>query len=37
VDKDQLPPLHDQTTVTAKLHCGRTRNESALLAPHVTH
>jgi multidrug efflux pump subunit AcrA (membrane-fusion protein) len=24
VEKDQLPPLHDQTTVTAKLHCGRT-------------
>jgi hypothetical protein len=24
VDKEQLPPLHDQTTVTAKLHCGRT-------------
>jgi multidrug efflux pump subunit AcrA (membrane-fusion protein) len=24
VDKDQLPPLHDQTTVTARLHCGRT-------------
>ena len=23
-DKDELPPLHDQTTVTAKLHCGRT-------------
>jgi multidrug efflux pump subunit AcrA (membrane-fusion protein) len=24
VDKAQLPPLHDQTTVTAKLNCGRT-------------
>jgi multidrug efflux pump subunit AcrA (membrane-fusion protein) len=24
VDKQQLPPLHDQTTVTAKLNCGRT-------------
>jgi multidrug efflux pump subunit AcrA (membrane-fusion protein) len=24
IDKDQLPPLHDQTTVTAKLYCGRT-------------
>jgi len=24
VEKDQLPPLHDQTTVTAKLNCGRT-------------
>ncbi len=24
VDKGQLPPLHDQTTVTAKLNCGRT-------------
>jgi multidrug efflux pump subunit AcrA (membrane-fusion protein) len=24
VDKSQLPPLHDQTTVTAKLNCGRT-------------
>jgi multidrug efflux pump subunit AcrA (membrane-fusion protein) len=24
VNKDQLPPLHDQTTVTAKLNCGRT-------------
>jgi hypothetical protein len=24
IDKSQLPPLHDQTTVTAKLHCGRT-------------
>jgi multidrug resistance efflux pump len=24
VNKDELPPLHDQTTVTAKLHCGRT-------------
>jgi hypothetical protein len=24
VDKEQLPPLHDQTTVTAKLNCGRT-------------
>jgi multidrug efflux pump subunit AcrA (membrane-fusion protein) len=24
VDKDQLPPLHDQTTVTARLHCGQT-------------
>ncbi len=24
VDKDELPPLHDQTTVTAKIHCGRT-------------
>jgi multidrug efflux pump subunit AcrA (membrane-fusion protein) len=23
VNKDELPPLHDQTTVTAKLHCGR--------------
>ena len=22
--KQQLPPLHDQTTVTAKLNCGRT-------------
>jgi Biotin-lipoyl like/HlyD family secretion protein len=24
VEKGELPPLHDQTTVTAKLHCGRT-------------
>jgi hypothetical protein len=24
VDKAALPPLHDQTTVTAKLNCGRT-------------
>jgi hypothetical protein len=24
VDKQGLPPLHDQTTVTAKIHCGRT-------------
>jgi hypothetical protein len=24
VNKDELPPLHDQTTLTAKLHCGRT-------------
>lgn len=24
IDKDELPPLHDQTTVTAKLYCGRT-------------
>jgi len=24
VNKGQLPPLHDQTTVTAKLNCGRT-------------
>ena len=24
IDKDQLPPLFDQTTVTAKLDCGRT-------------
>jgi hypothetical protein len=24
IDKDTLPPLHDQTTVTAKLYCGRT-------------
>lgn len=24
VDHSQLPPLHDQTTVTAKLNCGRT-------------
>ena len=24
VNKDELPQLHDQTTVTAKLHCGRT-------------
>jgi hypothetical protein len=23
VDRNELPPLHDQTTVTAKLHCGR--------------
>jgi multidrug efflux pump subunit AcrA (membrane-fusion protein) len=23
IDKDELPPLHDQTTVTAKLYCGR--------------
>jgi multidrug efflux pump subunit AcrA (membrane-fusion protein) len=23
-DRGQLPSLHDQTTVTAKLHCGRT-------------
>jgi multidrug efflux pump subunit AcrA (membrane-fusion protein) len=23
VDKNELPTLHDQTTVTAKLHCGR--------------
>lgn len=23
IDKSQLPPLHDQTTVTAKLDCGR--------------
>jgi hypothetical protein len=23
VDRDELPPLHDQTTVTARLHCGR--------------
>jgi multidrug efflux pump subunit AcrA (membrane-fusion protein) len=23
VRKDELPPLHDQTTVTAKLNCGR--------------
>ena len=24
VEKSELPPLHDQTTVTAKLNCGRT-------------
>jgi hypothetical protein len=24
VNRDELPPLHDQTTVTAKLNCGRT-------------
>lgn len=24
IDKEALPPLHDQTTVTAKLYCGRT-------------
>jgi multidrug efflux pump subunit AcrA (membrane-fusion protein) len=24
VEKEKLPPLHDQTTVTAKLNCGRT-------------
>ncbi len=24
VKKEELPPLHDQTTVTAKLNCGRT-------------
>jgi multidrug efflux pump subunit AcrA (membrane-fusion protein) len=24
IDKDALPPLHDQTSVTAKLYCGRT-------------
>jgi multidrug efflux pump subunit AcrA (membrane-fusion protein) len=24
IDKESLPPLHDQTTVTAKLYCGRT-------------
>jgi multidrug efflux pump subunit AcrA (membrane-fusion protein) len=24
IDKSQLPQLHDQTTVTAKLNCGRT-------------
>ena len=24
VERSELPPLHDQTTVTAKLHCGRT-------------
>ena len=24
IDKDELPPLHDQTTVTARLYCGRT-------------
>ncbi len=24
IDKDELPPLHDQTSVTAKLYCGRT-------------
>jgi hypothetical protein len=24
VNKEELPPLHDQTTVTAKLNCGRT-------------
>jgi hypothetical protein len=24
IDKSKLPPLHDQTTVTAKLYCGRT-------------
>ena len=24
VEKSELPPLHDQTSVTAKLHCGRT-------------
>jgi multidrug efflux pump subunit AcrA (membrane-fusion protein) len=24
IDKDKLPPLFDQTTVTAKLNCGRT-------------
>jgi multidrug efflux pump subunit AcrA (membrane-fusion protein) len=24
VEKDELPPLHDQTTVTAKIQCGRT-------------
>jgi hypothetical protein len=24
VDKNTLPQLHDQTTVTAKLNCGRT-------------
>jgi multidrug efflux pump subunit AcrA (membrane-fusion protein) len=24
VAKDELPPLFDQTTVTAKIHCGRT-------------
>ena len=23
VNKDELPHLHDQTTVTAKLYCGR--------------
>ena len=23
VDKDTLPHLHDQTTVTAKLYCGK--------------
>ncbi len=23
IDKDELPPLHDQTSVTAKLYCGR--------------
>lgn len=23
IDRDELPPLHDQTTVTAKLYCGR--------------
>ena len=23
VEKNELPPLHDQTTVTAKLKCGR--------------
>ncbi|MEX2173874.1 MAG: HlyD family efflux transporter periplasmic adaptor subunit [Pirellulaceae bacterium] len=29
IDKEQLPPLHDQTTVTAKLYCGRTSLGSA--------
>jgi multidrug efflux pump subunit AcrA (membrane-fusion protein) len=24
IERDQLPTLHDQTTVTAKLYCGRT-------------
>lgn len=24
IDKDALPPLHDQVTVTARLYCGRT-------------
>lgn len=24
VDRSALPPLHDQTTVTAKVHCGQT-------------
>jgi multidrug resistance efflux pump len=24
VEKSELPPLHDQTTVTAKIHCGQT-------------
>jgi hypothetical protein len=24
IDRETMPPLHDQTTVTAKLYCGRT-------------